>query len=125
MTPTTELEGILPARQSKYGPFVTQAELAQLLKEGMRTAPQWARLEPYKKECLDMVAHKISRILNGDSNYLDSWVDIVGYTTRVIESIKTEKSDDAPSAKQDTPVSPSTSATTPLTRPSPLRAWYP
>lgn len=102
MPPTTELEGILPARQSKYGPFVTQAELAQLLKDGMRSAPQWNSLEPYKKEGLDMVAHKISRILNGDSNYLDSWVDIIGYTTRVIESIKAGTSTEVLTHKQET-----------------------
>jgi len=31
------------------------------------------------REALEMIAHKIGRILNGDPNYADSWHDIAGY----------------------------------------------
>jgi hypothetical protein len=39
-------------------------------------------------ESLDMIANKIARIVNGDPNYLDSWVDIVGYTTLVVNKLE-------------------------------------
>ncbi len=34
-------------------------------------------------EALEMICHKIARIINGDSDYADSWVDIAGYATLV------------------------------------------
>jgi len=37
-----------------------------------------------KKEALEMTAHKIGRILNGDAEYKDSWHDIIGYI-RLVE----------------------------------------
>jgi hypothetical protein len=36
-------------------------------------------LLPHQRESLDMIQHKISRILNGDPNIVDSWADIAGY----------------------------------------------
>lgn len=35
-----------------------------------------------------MIAHKIARILNGDPDYDDSWVDIAGYATLVVKKLK-------------------------------------
>jgi len=35
-----------------------------------------------------MVVHKIARILNGDPNYDDSWVDISGYTKLVADRLQ-------------------------------------
>jgi hypothetical protein len=32
-----------------------------------------------QKESLEMIMHKVARILNGDPNYSDSWHDIAGY----------------------------------------------
>jgi hypothetical protein len=37
-----------------------------------------------QREALDMIAHKIGRILNGDPNYADSWHDLEGYA-RLVE----------------------------------------
>ena len=34
-----------------------------------------------------MIAHKIGRILNGDPNYLDSWIDIVGYAQLIVDRL--------------------------------------
>ena len=35
-----------------------------------------------------MIAHKIGRILNGDPNYADSWVDIAGYAQLVANELE-------------------------------------
>lgn len=35
-----------------------------------------------------MIFHKIARILNGDPNYADSWVDIAGYAKLVADELE-------------------------------------
>jgi hypothetical protein len=37
------------------------------------------------QESLDMICHKMARILNGNPYHFDSWHDIIGYA-RLIES---------------------------------------
>ena len=34
-----------------------------------------------------MIMHKISRILNGDPNYVESWRDISGYAELVVKEL--------------------------------------
>lgn len=41
-------------------------------------------------EALEMIAHKIARICNGDPNYADNWVDIAGYATLVANRLEKE-----------------------------------
>ena len=38
-------------------------------------------------EALDMIAHKIARIINGDPDYADSWHDIAGYAKLVADRL--------------------------------------
>lgn len=40
------------------------------------------------QESLDMIANKISRILNGDCYYDDSWRDISGYATLALMELE-------------------------------------
>ena len=47
-----------------------------------------ANLKSYQRESLDMIVHKIARILNGDPNHVDSWHDIAGYATLVELELK-------------------------------------
>jgi hypothetical protein len=77
------LEKTLQERGSRYGDFSTHASIAQGLKEVMQSAPKWGGLQPDQREALEMVAHKIGRILNGDPDYADSWHDIAGYAALV------------------------------------------
>jgi hypothetical protein len=76
---STDVEAITAERGEQYGDFTTQGVIAQELKEYMRKQPGWAYLQPHQRESLDMIQHKISRILNGDPNIVDSWADIAGY----------------------------------------------
>ena len=73
------IDGTLAERGTRYGEFKDHAEISQSLKSFMTRCPGWGRLQPFQKEALDMIQHKIGRILNGDPNYHDSWHDIVGY----------------------------------------------
>ena len=75
----SDVDATLADRGKRYGAFDTHAEVTQYLKGVMHRSPKWLDLSHDKKEALDMIAHKIGRILNGDPNYADSWHDIAGY----------------------------------------------
>lgn len=94
------IEQTLEQRGKRYGKFRGHAEITQGLKALMRgetleisggtlvaLQAKWKVLTPSQREALEMVAHKIGRILNGDPNYDDSWVDIEGYTHLVVEEL--------------------------------------
>lgn len=83
----TDIEDTLQERGSRYGSFVNHAAIAQSLKHAMSVTPNWHKLEADQKECLEMIAHKVGRILNGDPNYHDSWHDIVGYAKLVADRL--------------------------------------
>ena len=84
----SDINATLNERGSRYGSFASHALITQNLKEVMKNSPNWDVLDPGQKEALEMVAHKIGRILNGDPNYDDSWVDIAGYTTLVANDLQ-------------------------------------
>lgn len=77
------VDATLVERGARYGTFKGHAEITQALKAEMNTHPGWARLAPDQREALEMIAHKVGRILNGDPNYADSWHDIAGYASLV------------------------------------------
>lgn len=80
----TSIDNTLAERGKRYGEFPNHAEITQGLKEVMWATPNWKALADDQKEALEMTAHKIGRILNGDPNYVDSWTDIGGYV-RLVE----------------------------------------
>lgn len=84
---TTSVDDVLKERGSRYGEFKDHAKIAQDLKDIMRATPGWQRLNPMQKETLEMNAHKTARILNGDPDYKDNWVDIEGYTKLVSKTL--------------------------------------
>lgn len=75
----TEIHDTLAERSLRYGTYRIQAGIAQGLKRELAATPNWADLDPDKREALEMIVSKIARILNGDSSYVDSWHDIAGY----------------------------------------------
>lgn len=74
-----EINEILEERQKTHGNFTTHALISQNLKEIARNGRNWAKLEPYQKEAIDMCFHKIARVLDGNQDYIDSWRDAAGY----------------------------------------------
>ena len=82
---TQNVQAVLAERGSRYGKFSEHARITQNIKRAMEDSPNWTLLTPAQKEALEMVAHKIGRILNGDPNYSDSWVDIAGYSKLVAD----------------------------------------
>ena len=83
----TDVDAVLAERGKRYGKFEAHAEITWALKDAMRERG-WGRLSPDQRVALDMIAHKIGRILNGDPNYADSWVDIAGYAKLVADRLE-------------------------------------
>lgn len=87
----TEINNILDERGNRYGDFASNATTTQLIKQAINLGDTADKLAFYQRESLEMIAHKISRIVNGDANYMDSWVDIVGYAQLVIDKLQHDK----------------------------------
>ena len=90
-----DVGALLTGRAKRYGAFKDHAIISQGLQDVMRAAPGWQRLAPDQKEALIMVQHKVARVLNGDPDYVDNYVDIAGYAKLVadrleVENVKTE-----------------------------------
>ena len=83
-----DIRETLEARGATYGSFDDHAAITQGLKDVVRTGKAWHSMSASQKECLDMVMHKIGRIVNGDPYYIESWRDCVGYIQLVIDELK-------------------------------------
>ena len=94
----SNIDSTLNERGSRYGDFEGHASITQDLKAVMQWAPNWGVLQADQKEALEMTAHKIGRILNGDPNYIDSWHDIIGYIRLVEQRLEREQAPKANSA---------------------------
>lgn len=78
---------ILTERGKRYGKFTGHAKITQDIKVMFRDKANWWQLQDDQKEALDMIAHKLGRILNGDPHYEDSWRDIAGYAQLVADRL--------------------------------------
>lgn len=83
----TDIQKLLTERSTTHGSFKDHAQVTQELKEVMHTSPKWRDLSASKMEALEMIVHKISRVLCGNPEHLDHWIDIVGYATLVAEEL--------------------------------------
>lgn len=86
----TDVNDILDERGSRYGAFTTHAEITQRLKMVAQKFlhNSGKELDFDQQEALDMIFHKIGRIINGDPDYADSWVDIAGYAKLVADRLE-------------------------------------
>jgi hypothetical protein len=73
------IDDTLRDKESSHGNFAEMAALAQTLKAIMRRGKNWENLPNTSKEALEMIATKVSRILNGDASEPEHWNDIAGY----------------------------------------------
>jgi hypothetical protein len=86
--PVDEISATLKERGTRYGDFATHAEYAECFNLVYLSSPNWETMSPDCKESLRIIANKIGRILNGDPEYDDNWVDIAGYATLVLRRIR-------------------------------------
>ena len=84
-----DIDATLAERGSRYGKFTGHARVTQHLKQVMFAHCNKQNLDDDMVEALEMIAHKIGRVLNGDPRYADSWVDIAGYAKLVADRLQT------------------------------------
>jgi hypothetical protein len=84
------VDTILDSRATDYGTFRDNSRLAQALKRAMaeHAEDQGKTFADDQWEALEMIASKMSRIVNGDPNKADSWDDIAGYAKLVSDRIR-------------------------------------
>lgn len=78
------IQETLKDRGKVHGNFVDNANIAQYIKDRYRSIDtNWDTMSNSMQEALDMIGHKIARILAGDPTHVDHWHDIAGYATLV------------------------------------------
>lgn len=78
----------LALRDALYGDFGEQATISGSIKDILREGRNWPMMLGHQREALEMIAVKMSRIVNGDPNCHDSWIDIAGYATLAADRCK-------------------------------------
>jgi Domain of unknown function (DUF6378) len=84
------IEKTLQERARTHGHFESHSRISQCIKTQMFNAHGYSSLNAMQREALDMIAHKIARILNGNPGVHDHWHDIAGYATLVANDLKEE-----------------------------------
>lgn len=76
------IDSTLASRKKTHGDYKHTAEVIQAMKLiARRGEGTWPGMTAQQKESLDMILHKIGRILSGDPGIADHWHDIAGYAT--------------------------------------------
>lgn len=83
----TDVNAILQQRGARYGDFRDHALVAQSIKRAYSASPNYRDLPDMHRQALEVIADKIARILTGDYNYDDNWIDIQGYARLVQERL--------------------------------------
>lgn len=84
-TANTPVDKVLDERGKQYGSFADNAfvsqELDRVIREAYskRSARDLPQLANHQREALRVICQKISRIVTGNPDYHDNWVDIAGY----------------------------------------------
>jgi transposase-like protein len=85
-----EVDVTLDARAVEYGKFIEGAEVMQMLKRVVQAAlnNRDKTLAHDQAEAMDMIIHKIGRIVNGNPDVVDHWLDIAGYAKLVADRLE-------------------------------------
>jgi hypothetical protein len=89
---TDNVNATLQERGNRYGIFLEHAIVTMRLKQVISQELEVRKksLDADQQEALDMICHKIGRIVNGDPDYADSWHDIAGYAQLVADRLNGE-----------------------------------
>ena len=87
---TIDIAQILTERGERYGKFTEHSDISQKLKAVIRSHLEKRQkvLAHDQQEALEMFCHKMARIVNGDPDYADSWLDIAGYAKLVADRLQ-------------------------------------
>jgi hypothetical protein len=95
----------VPNRDRQHGGLESVGIVSQQIKSSMREGVNWGSLSlhPAGREALDMIAHKMARILSGsDPHDFQHWEDIAGYATAFMRTWSELHEPEDAGAKQET-----------------------
>jgi len=78
----------LEQRGSTYGDFASLADIEQMMKSILRFSPSWHKLQPFPESAIEMIVHKLARIVNGDPFYIENAHDIAGYAELMVRHLQ-------------------------------------
>tara|TARA_R110000796_G_scaffold9084_1_gene31252 strand:- start:27 stop:287 length:261 start_codon:yes stop_codon:yes gene_type:complete len=84
----SDVKDTLDQREKQHGDYLKVATVAQSIKDALDW--QQGKLSPVQRESLDMIVTKMARIVCGDPNIIDHWLDIEGYA-RLVRNILEEQ----------------------------------
>jgi Domain of unknown function (DUF6378) len=90
----TSLRETLKEREWHYGSFSDVAHTLHCLKAAVADCNGTRRMGTSERCALDMIFMKIARLVNGDPSHRDSWHDIAGYATLIVNMIDEIENDD-------------------------------
>ena len=70
---------LLAERRSTHGDFAENARVDRALQRVAQESPNWSRLTDGQALAVEMILHKLARILSGDPGHVDHWDDVSGY----------------------------------------------
>ena len=90
LTLRDNVDKTLDARALNYGTFKDGAALMQSIKRTLsaHAATHGKTFADDQWEALEMIVHKIGRIVNGNPDVTDHWVDIAGYATLIADRLE-------------------------------------
>lgn len=78
-----------PNRDTQHGGMEAVGKVAQQMKAAIRSGRNWHRLSSGEREALDMICHKVGRVLSGaDPHDLQHWEDLAGYPAAAMRDME-------------------------------------
>lgn len=71
---------ILIERKKQHGDFTIHSDISQAIKKIAYNSSGFKKFSNIEKEAMEMIIHKMSRLLCGANDKEDSWRDISGYS---------------------------------------------
>lgn len=79
------VEKLLSTREATHGDYANTARVAQILKRILTGEMGDEKYTDRQRESLDLICTKLARIVSGNANEPDHWLDIAGYAKIAID----------------------------------------
>lgn len=86
-----DIKDILKERRKTHGDFKETAAASQCLKSILHAGTRWPSMSLSQKESIEMIAHKLARVIEGNCDEPDHWQDIIGYAQLVLNNLEENK----------------------------------
>jgi hypothetical protein len=78
-----------PNRDHQHGGMEAVGGVAQQMKAAVRLGRNWHRLSPGEQEALDMICHKVGRVMSGANPHdRQHWEDLAGYPVAAMRELE-------------------------------------